>query len=193
MSVRRKVGMACRGGRGRRVPVMAVGVLALISLIPGRARGFVPQNAAAPPGEPSRPVRERLLGRVDGFWNAWKDGDLFRIFQLYAPSYRRKTSEAAFYELTRGMLAITPIDYEVAGIEWSDKGRRAVVTLGAHTVIQPFGSVPNRLLQLWVYEEGNWYRIMTPVQVPVQAPVQTPPVGAPPSEPSIDPLKPGLP
>ena len=56
------------------------------------------------------------------------------------------------------MLSIAPIDYTVGNVEWLDQNRKATVTLDAHSSIPPLGTVPNRIVQTWVYEKGDWYR-----------------------------------
>jgi hypothetical protein len=126
-------------------------------------------------------TQERLAARVEVFWKAWQAHDLHRIFLVYAPSYRRKTVEPAFYELTRGMLGIDPVEYKLSKIEMSKDGSRATLILDAQTVIPPLGQVPNKLVQHWVYEEGDWYKLMDSSSSPVPPPGRAQP--APTAEP----------
>lgn len=122
----------------------------------------------APP--PSPMTKERLAIRVAEFWTAWQEHDLHRVFLLYSPSYRRKTTEPAFYEVTRGMLGINPQEYEIKAVEMSDGGRSAKVSIDSFAIIPPVGRVLSKLEQKWVYEEGDWYRVMDPFSSPPSPP-----------------------
>lgn len=152
---------------------------------------LVVTSAAAPvSAEPTgrHPMTaERLGARVDAFWKEWQAQNLHALFLLHAPSYRRKTNEASFYELTRGMLGITPVEYKVVGIELSKDGAHAKVTLDAQTIIPPLGQVPNKLIQQWTYERGDWYRLMPSPSAPAVSPPPSTPGPAPGARPAAEP------
>ena len=127
-------------------------------------------GVAQNPGSHAPMTRTRLIARVKEFWTAWQEHDLHRVYLLYAPSYRRKTNEPAFYEVARGMLGIHPQEYEIQGVEMSEGGRAATVRIDSFAVLPPLGRVPSRLEQKWVYEERDWYRVMEPYSPPLPAP-----------------------
>jgi hypothetical protein len=143
--------------------------------------------AAAPADPPKHPMtQERLLVRVDAQWNAWKAMNLHGVFMLYAPSYRNTTSELAFNEYAKGMLGIRPLEYKIGKIVLSENGSKAMVHLDAQTDLPPFGTVPNKLVQLWAYEQGDWWRLIDPPAFPTGPPptgVTDPMGGLPPATP----------
>ena len=140
--------------------------------------------AAAPSAAKKQPMtQERLLVRVDEQWNAWKGMNLHGVFMLYAPSYRNTTSELAFNEYAKGMLGIRPLEYKIGKVEMSENGAKATVHLDAKTDVPPFGVVPNKLVQLWAYEQGDWWRLIDPPAFPTAPPatsVKDPMGGLPP-------------
>ncbi len=151
---------------------LALLLTAILAASPGCTTGAAKN---LPPPAPM--TRTHLTARVQEFWTAWQEHDLHRVFLLYAPSYRRKTSEPAFYEVTRGMLGIHPQEYEIQAVEMSEGGRAATVRIDSFAILPPLGRVPSRLEQRWVYEEGDWYRVMEPFSPPPPPP----PAGAAPS------------
>lgn len=159
--------------------LLAVGFCALITV----ARAPVPAAAnpaatttngacqahSGPGAQAIGPTRERLVVRIEQFWKAWQLRNLHQVYLLFAPSYRKDTPETAFYEVTRGMLNISPVAYTIAKIEIDADRRKATAVLDAKSVVLPLGEVPNTLTMRWVYEEGDWYREMTP-QEPIIPP-----------------------
>lgn len=131
---------------------------------------MAPQAMSKALAQSGKQAREaRLVLRVDTLWKAWKSMNLHGVFLLYAPSYRRTTTEVAFMEYVRGMLAITPVDYRIVRIEIFDSGRRARVELDAHTDMAPVGRFRNQLVQYWTLEAGDWYRTVDPPSSPSPA------------------------
>ena len=155
--------VAWRAIRGRHA--LALLLAALFAVSSGCTTG-----AAKNPGPHGPMTKTRLIDRVQEFWTAWQEHDLHRVFLLYAPSYRRKTGEPAFYEVTRGMLGIHPQEYEIREVEMSESGRAATVRIDSFAILPPLGRVPSRLEQKWVYEEGDWYRVMEAFSPPPPAP-----------------------
>ncbi len=143
-------------------------LLLLLAAVPASGGGQQPPRKAgsrAGDAATANATRERVVVRVEQFWKAWQERNLHQVFLLFAPSYRKGTTETAFYEVSRGLLNITPVSYKIEKIEVAPDRRRAVAHLDARSVILPFGEVPNKLVMEWVYEQGDWYREMKPQEV----------------------------
>jgi hypothetical protein len=150
------------------------GAIAIAALIASTAFGLTDQKPPTEQKATAAQSDERLAKRVDEYFKAWQAQDLHQVFLLYAPSYRKTTTEMAFYEITRGMIGTSPLEYKIAKITRSADNRKAAVTVNARQMIPPLGVVPSRLDFNWVFEAGDWYKLMDPPSGVPQPPPSPP-------------------
>ena len=102
-------------------------------------------------------AKDRLITRVEAYWQANAEGDLYAMFEFLLPENREKMGFRKFSRRKRVLVTGYAVDRAVL---WGDQCSAVKTMIRMETESMSLGQVPMR--QRWVLEEGEWYLFMSP-------------------------------
>ncbi len=110
--------------------------------------------ATLTPDTPEQAVQKRAVEH----WQARIDGQLEKAYAFSTPAYRKLRNEAQFKSQFGGSASIETS--EVSKVECDPEKCKVQMKLGVKPAITgiSIGIVPIYIDEVWVLEEGNWWR-----------------------------------